>query len=67
MSTSTDREKLPQDVVLHDSEYVPSDDDPDAEFGGQEQRKVMEKRMLRRLDLRMSILVIIYILNYVSA
>lgn len=41
-------------------------DDPDAEFGGHEARKVMERKLLRKLDLRMSILIVIYILNYVS-
>lgn len=38
----------------------------DAEFGGTEERKRMEKKLLRRLDARMSIMVVIYILNYVS-
>jgi hypothetical protein len=40
--------------------------DPDAEFGGAEARKKLEKRLLVKLDARMSILVVIYILNYVS-
>ena len=38
----------------------------DDEFGGAEARQVLEKRLLRKLDLRMSILIFIYILNYVS-
>ena len=42
-----------------------NDDDSDVEFGGYEQRKIMERRLVRKLDVRMSILVIIYILNYV--
>jgi len=46
-----------------DSEVAP---DPDAEFGGTEARKKLEKRLLLKLDARMSILVVIYILNYVS-
>jgi hypothetical protein len=66
MFDHSDDKKLPQDVDLRDNENVPSDDDPDAEFGGHEQRKIMEKKLVRKLDLRMSILVIIYILNYVS-
>ena len=41
-------------------------EDPDAEFGGTEERKRLEKKLLRKIDMRMSILVIIYILNYVS-
>jgi len=40
--------------------------DPDAEFGGTEARKKLEKRLLFKLDTRMSILIVIYILNYVS-
>ena len=39
--------------------------DPDAEFGGHEARKELEKKLLRKLDARMCILIIIYILNYV--
>ncbi|CAE6517932.1 unnamed protein product [Rhizoctonia solani] len=38
----------------------------DAEFGGTEARRVSEKRLLRKLDLRMSILIFIYILNYID-
>ncbi|EUC56277.1 MFS general substrate transporter [Rhizoctonia solani AG-3 Rhs1AP] len=38
----------------------------DAEFGGTEARRVLEKRLLRKLDLRMSILIFIYILNYID-
>jgi len=40
--------------------------DPDVEFGGSEARRKLEKRLLLKLDARMSILVVIYILNYVS-
>ncbi|KAH7887797.1 MFS general substrate transporter [Phlebopus sp. FC_14] len=40
--------------------------DPDAEFGGTEARKKLERKLLMKLDLRMSILVIIYILNYID-
>ena len=40
--------------------------DPDAEFGGTEARKRLEEKLLLKLDVRMSILVVIYILNYVS-
>ena len=39
--------------------------DPDAEFGGREARRKLERKLLRKLDWRMSILVVIYILNYV--
>lgn len=37
----------------------------DEEFGGTEERKKLEKKLLRKLDARMSILIVIYILNYV--
>lgn len=40
-------------------------DDVDAEFGGREARLNLERRLLRKLDTRMSILVLIYIFNYV--
>ncbi|TFK43577.1 MFS general substrate transporter [Crucibulum laeve] len=39
---------------------------PDAEFGGPEERKKLEKSLLRKLDGRMSILIVIYILNYID-
>ncbi|KAH7887580.1 major facilitator superfamily domain-containing protein [Phlebopus sp. FC_14] len=40
--------------------------DPDAEFGGREARKKLERQLLLKLDLRMSILIVIYILNYID-
>jgi hypothetical protein len=40
--------------------------DNDALFGGPEERKRLEKKLLRKIDARMSILIVIYILNYVS-
>ncbi|KAF9482432.1 MFS general substrate transporter [Pholiota conissans] len=43
-----------------------SPEDPDAEFGGTEARKVLEKKLLLKIDLRMSILIFIYILNYID-
>ena len=42
------------------------DEDPDAEIGGRDARIRMERKLIRKLDLRMCILIIIYILNYVS-
>ncbi|KAF9452505.1 MFS general substrate transporter [Macrolepiota fuliginosa MF-IS2] len=38
----------------------------DAEFGGPEERKRLEKKFLLKLDLRMSIMIVIYILNYID-
>jgi hypothetical protein len=37
----------------------------DAEFGGPEERQRLERKLLWKVDVRMSILVVIYILNYV--
>ena len=37
----------------------------DLEFGSIEERQQMETKLLWKLDCRMSILIIIYILNYV--
>lgn len=39
--------------------------DPNAEFGGLEERRRLEKSLIWKLDCRMTILVVIYILNYV--
>jgi hypothetical protein len=47
----------------HPDEIEPNDED----FGGHEARKQLERKLLRKLDTRMSILVLIYILNYVSS
>ncbi len=58
-ASSLDEDKNPEVGVK------PTDEDPDAEFGGHEARRKLEQRLLRKLDLRMSILVVIYILNYV--
>ncbi|KAG6919397.1 hypothetical protein DXG01_006280 [Tephrocybe rancida] len=56
----------------HDLEKSPDSprsvdiDDPDAEFGGTEARRKLERKLLWKVDLRMSIMVIIYILNYID-
>ncbi|OCH92208.1 MFS general substrate transporter [Obba rivulosa] len=60
-SSTSLEEKIEADVKSTDAR-----DDPDAEFGGSEARKRLEKRLLLKLDLRMSILVVIYILNYID-
>jgi len=44
---------------------IPTYYDPDAEFGGSEARVQLERKLLWKLDSRMCILVIIYILNFV--
>ncbi|KAL4241993.1 MFS transporter superfamily protein [Abortiporus biennis] len=38
----------------------------DEEFGGTEARKKLERKLLLKLDARMSILIVIYILNYID-
>ncbi|KAI0787159.1 MFS general substrate transporter [Irpex lacteus] len=38
----------------------------DEDFGGTTARLQLEKKLLRKLDLRMSILIVIYILNYID-
>ncbi|KAI0304008.1 MFS general substrate transporter [Russula brevipes] len=38
----------------------------DAEYGGREARCELERKLVRKLDMRMSILVLIYILNYID-
>ena len=40
--------------------------DTNVEFGGTEERQRLERKLLWKLDCRMSILVVIYVLNYVS-
>ena len=60
------RTKRDENILEHHSRDSAVGLDPDAEFGGSEARKKLEKRLLLKLDARMSILVVIYILNYVS-
>jgi hypothetical protein len=47
------------------AEGRPLPSDAEAEFGGREARLKLEQQLLRKLDIRMSMLVLIYILNYV--
>jgi hypothetical protein len=66
MSGSLQDEKV-GDTELHDSDVKHEKyEDPDAEFGGPEERKKLEKKLLRKLDIRISVLIVIYILNYVG-
>ena len=58
---------MPSDSIFeYHSRGSEATSDPDAEFGGAEARRELERKLLLKLDARMSILVIIYILNYVS-
>ena len=40
--------------------------DGDGNFGGLEGRQELERKLIRKIDLRMSILIVLYSLNYVS-
>ena len=42
-----------------------AEEEQDAEFGGCAARQELEKKLLWKVDKRMSILILIYILNYV--
>ena len=61
---------MPQDH--HDNEKHPRVSasapsvDGDAEFGGTRERKRMEKKLIRRLDMRLALIVVLYLLNYVN-
>ncbi|KAG9030401.1 hypothetical protein FS842_004431, partial [Serendipita sp. 407] len=60
---------LDSDARYIDSPHTSSHDHDkrlDAEFGGAEARARLERKLLRKLDARMSILVVIYILNYID-
>lgn len=67
MSASVDKTDYvePERTNILDQANIDDANDPDAEFGGTEARKVLEKKLLRKLDARCSILIVIYILNYV--
>ena len=54
-------------IVEEKSSVGHIEEDSNAEFGGTEARKALERKLLLKLDLRMSIMVIIYILNYVRS
>lgn len=43
------------------------DDDLDAPYGGRQARLALERKLLWKIDIRMFVMVLIYILNYVSS
>jgi len=65
MPSSVHKDLQPEDEEDRRDDDVDDSNDLDAEFGGTEARKLLEKQLLWKLDLRMSILIVIYILNYV--
>ena len=50
---------------IADVRTKPTVGDLDAEVGGHEARSKLERALLRKLDIRMSILIFIYVLNCV--
>ena len=65
-SKALEETKLDECIVGHHTKDSETCLDPDAEFGGTEAREKLEKRLLLKLDARISILVVIYISSYVS-
>ncbi|KAJ2931581.1 hypothetical protein H1R20_g5434, partial [Candolleomyces eurysporus] len=63
---SPDLEKSPKGSSISHQENADSVKDRDAEFGGPEARRILERKLLLKVDLRMSIMVLIYILNYID-
>ncbi|KAG6855145.1 hypothetical protein C0991_006074 [Blastosporella zonata] len=61
LSEKHDLEKVPES-----SPFPVDGDDRDAEFGGTEARRKLERKLLWKVDLRMSIMIFIYILNYID-
>jgi len=57
-------------VDPHAAPSSPIDDDDNkdvnAQFGGLEARKALEKKLLRKVDLRMLILILVYMMNYLD-
>lgn len=61
LKATKSREDAKSDDRLEiDHAKVYSNDDKDAEFGGPIERAKLERRMLLKVDLRMGILVVIY-------
>ena len=54
------------DPRVTSSSPVGDDEDPNAQFGGLEARKALEKKLLRKVDIRMMILIVVYMMNYLD-
>ncbi|GJE84988.1 MFS general substrate transporter [Phanerochaete sordida] len=59
-------EKIDSHTSVEEVSIVTLEGDSDVEFGDRDARKKLERKFLRKLDLRMSIMVLIYILNYLA-
>ncbi|KAF7776195.1 hypothetical protein Agabi119p4_4588 [Agaricus bisporus var. burnettii] len=68
LSTSQASDEEVRPLLSSQSHSGPQVDHSDAglEFGGPKARKELEKKLLKKLDSRMSILVVIYVLNYID-
>ncbi|KAF8515444.1 MFS general substrate transporter [Gautieria morchelliformis] len=62
---SSDSTEVKEDVLVKEGTSI-KDYSSSEEFGGIEARRILEKKLLWKIDLRMGILVVIYILNYVD-
>ncbi|KZW03755.1 MFS general substrate transporter [Exidia glandulosa HHB12029] len=58
----TGKEDIKERDVVHANGRV----DPNAQFGGLEARKALEKKLLRKVDARMLILILAYMMNYLD-
>ena len=66
LSEDSKEPKCDEGVLEHYNKDSEASLDPDTEFGGTEARKKLERRLLLKLDARMSILVVICLLLSVS-
>ncbi|KAL4071123.1 major facilitator superfamily domain-containing protein [Scleroderma yunnanense] len=68
MSSRTSTDRLLGDVeIYHEEHSILSDvDHADVVFGGPEKRKQVEKKLLRKLDLRVFFLVLVGLINYMD-
>ncbi|TFK43580.1 MFS general substrate transporter [Crucibulum laeve] len=66
MPSSTHSSEHDKEKAQSPTSYAADPADPDAEFGGTEERKRLERKLVLKIDLRMSILIFIYILNYID-
>ena len=67
MSPRASTEQLLDDTEMHPHvEDCRASTGSDSSFGGSHKRRELEKRLLRKLDMRVAFLVIVFITNFVS-